>query len=247
MHVGFTLPTMTRGLYCTILMAKISTCSNNWSVCLLGKKSTNGIRSVMGSHDQIGDRREGDEDNGSHRYFISRVGGRKNWHARAKCRMWYSLMIFSRGLPMVFQGTETHQDDWWHIDRPFNWDLTNDEFGIEMLSLVKAANNLRVQENAFTHDDLHICHADGKNGVVAYTRSHDGCDFWVVVHLGEQQWDDAVYKVKNPIGGSWNLVFNSQAKEFGGWSKSASDEVRVEDGGGHMKIPKWWLGVYQRQ
>ncbi len=59
------------------------------------------------------------------RYFIDRVGGRGDWNARAKTRMWWaaaSVGVVS-GVPMLFQGTETLQPAWWHLDKKFRWDL----------------------------------------------------------------------------------------------------------------------------
>jgi hypothetical protein len=84
----------------------------------------NGVNSILGSHDQIGCRKNGgrDEEGRLHRqelgnyfsllfcrYFIDRVGGRDNWHGRAMVRMWYSASAFARSLPMMFMGTETLQ------------------------------------------------------------------------------------------------------------------------------------------
>jgi len=87
--------------------------------------SCSGINSLLGSHDQCGDRHQGHQNGGCHRYYISRVGGRNNWHCRAKVRMWYALQVMSRGLPMIFMGTEILQEGWRHVDdyHPFNWRL----------------------------------------------------------------------------------------------------------------------------
>ena len=100
-----------------------------------------------------------------------------------------------------------------------------------MLALVRTANKLRVRNDAFTGDDLKICHEDGTNGVVGFTRSHGDSNFFVVVHLGEQQWDSE-YRVHCSIDGNYQLVFNSHAAEYGGWVESASENVDVRHGGG---------------
>lgn len=70
-----------------------------------------GVQSVLGSHDQIGDRQGGNQDGrGTHRYFVSRVGGRSNWHARAQTRAWFCFQNCMKGLPMTFMGSETLQN-----------------------------------------------------------------------------------------------------------------------------------------
>jgi 1,4-alpha-glucan branching enzyme len=77
-----------------------------------GRFSTvGGVQSILGSHDQIGDRRDGHQDGrGTHRYYVSRLGGRANWHARAQSRAWFCFQNCMKGLPMTFMGTETLQD-----------------------------------------------------------------------------------------------------------------------------------------
>lgn len=73
--------------------------------------SAGGVQSVLGSHDQIGDRNGGNQDGrGTHRYYVSRLGGRENWHARAQTRAWFCFQNCILGMPMTFQGTETLQN-----------------------------------------------------------------------------------------------------------------------------------------
>ncbi|CDJ28678.1 1,4-alpha-glucan branching enzyme, putative [Eimeria mitis] len=54
-------------------------------------KSSQCINSILGSHDQAGNRSGGQTDGKHGQYFVSLFGGRHNWHTRAQCRMWYSL------------------------------------------------------------------------------------------------------------------------------------------------------------
>ncbi|PHJ25713.1 alpha catalytic domain-containing protein [Cystoisospora suis] len=103
-------------------------------------KSHQCINSVLGSHDQAGNKQGGRTDGRAGRYFVDLFGGRNNWHSRSQCRMWYSLQAMSRGLPMLFMGTETHQDQWWNVDPPhmMDWHLvqTRDVLAQQMTKLV---------------------------------------------------------------------------------------------------------------
>jgi 1,4-alpha-glucan branching enzyme len=67
--------------------------------------SWNTVTYLMGSHDECGDD-QGGYKSGYHRWFVERFGGRKNWYARAKARMAWSLNIAMKGTPMLFMGSE---------------------------------------------------------------------------------------------------------------------------------------------
>jgi 1,4-alpha-glucan branching enzyme len=121
-----------------------------------GFPNIGGVHSILGSHDQIGDRHDGKDEHGSHRYYVDRLGGRKNWHARAQCRALFAFQNCCRGLPMTFMGSETLQEGWWHVDQHhrFNWGLAEgeDTWAVEMRRLVACSNKLRVSSPALVQD-----------------------------------------------------------------------------------------------
>ncbi|RQX71975.1 alpha amylase, catalytic domain-containing protein, partial [Toxoplasma gondii CAST] len=51
----------------------------------------------------------------------------------------YSLQAVCRGLPMMFMGTETHQDKWWNVDEQhkMNWNFVenHDPLAKQMMNL----------------------------------------------------------------------------------------------------------------
>ncbi|MGA1870859.1 MAG: alpha-amylase family glycosyl hydrolase [bacterium] len=225
--------------------------------------SCSGVNSVLGSHDQCGDRHNGREDNGIHRYYISRLGGRNNWHARAQIRMWYALQAMSRGLPMIFMGTETLQEEWWHVDEGhrFNWWFVDehDLFATQMMRCVKDANSLRLGSCAFTSENIRFVHEDAEHTVLAWIRWADEHDprkrrdkdevYLCVANIGERQWERSDYGLHTGWGAGrvWKQIFNSQAEVYGGWDGSApigefsSDhEERI-----WINLPKWSLLVFQ--
>lgn len=211
------------------------------------------VQSALGSHDQVGDRHDGRDENGKHRYYVTRLGGKSNWHARAQVRAWFSFQNCCKGLPMTFMGTEILQDDWWHVDQHhrMNWGLAEgqDAFTDEMKRCVAASNKLRIATRALVEDNCQITHEDPGNMVLAFARHAEGApSVCCIVHLGEGQWENNGYGVNSGCGGDKKLVlkFNSQAQEFGGWEGSASQEV-TSDGSGkiHISIPKWSTLVYQ--
>eukprot|EP00928_Gymnodinium_smaydae_P070954 TRINITY_DN54678_c0_g1_i1.p1 TRINITY_DN54678_c0_g1~~TRINITY_DN54678_c0_g1_i1.p1 ORF type:complete len:597 (-),score=102.50 TRINITY_DN54678_c0_g1_i1:253-2043(-) len=217
-----------------------------------GYSSLGGVNSILGSHDQVGDRHDGRDDNGSHRYYVSRLGGKANWHARAQCRAWFAFQNCCRGLPMTFMGTESLQEGWWHCDHHhrFNWGVAegDDAQTLEMKKLVAASNGLRLSQAALTAGDVKFVHEDAGGGVLGFMRWTDGgAPCLCIVHMGEQQWENNSYGINTGWGGgrSWRLALNTQAAEFGGWEGSATAEASADgDGKIHISIPKWCALVY---
>lgn len=219
-----------------------------------GFPNIGGVHSILGSHDQIGDRHDGKDEHGSHRYYVDRLGGRKNWHARAQCRALFAFQNCCRGLPMTFMGSETLQEGWWHVDQHhrFNWGLAEgeDTWAVEMRRLVACSNKLRVSSPALVQDDFRFVHEDASNTTLAFIRWAGEAACLCVVHLGEAQWDKADYGLETGWGGgkTWKLALNSQASEFGGWDASGTPEAQ-SDGSGKIfiNVPKWSCLVYALQ
>ncbi|HYA88691.1 MAG TPA: alpha amylase C-terminal domain-containing protein, partial [Nitrospirota bacterium] len=213
-----------------------------------------GINSVLGSHDQCGDRHGGRQDGGCHRYYISRMGGRNNWHGRAQVRMWYALQTMGRGLPMIFMGTEILQDGWWHVDdeHRFCWRLV-DEHDIlagQMSDCVRDANRLRLSDSAFSSGHIRFVHEDTRNTVLGWLRWSEGQGsvFLCVANLSEGEWLSNDYALNTGWGeGRWQQVFNSQAAPYGGWDGSWSEGELPSDQEGKIRInlSKWSVSVYK--
>ncbi|MEW5816844.1 MAG: alpha-amylase family glycosyl hydrolase [Spirochaetota bacterium] len=220
-------------------------------------RSCSGINSILGSHDQCGDRHGGHQDAGCHRYYISRLGGRNNWHARAQVRMWYALQAVSRGLPMIFMGTETLQDEWWHVDdyHRFNWRLIEDRdiFAKQMMNCMRDVNALRLESRGMTSENIRFVHEDPENNVLGWARWSDegGNVSLCVAHPGEGQWAGRNYGLSTGWGSDrrWTQVFNSQAPEYGGWDGSGTWGELVSDWEGKIwiNLPKWSLSVFRLQ
>lgn len=226
-------------------------------------RSCSGINSVLGSHDQCGDRHGGSEDGGIHRYYVARLGGRQKWHARAQARMWYALQAMSRGLPMIFMGTETLQDGWWHVDEHhrFNWSLvTNgDPFASQTMKCVKDANALRLASCALTSENVRFVHEDHAHTIIAWVRWADPGDprkksereeaYLCVANISENQWENDDYAVHTgwEAGRRWMPVFNSQAEIYGGWAGSGPQGNRCSDEAEQlwMCLPKWSVLVFR--
>jgi 1,4-alpha-glucan branching enzyme len=220
-------------------------------------RSCSGVNSILGSHDQCGDRKGGHADGGIHRYFIDRLGGRDNWHGRAQVRLWAALQAFCRGVPMLFMGSETLQSQWWHVDQAhgFDWRLVDggDVFAEQTMRCLKDANTLRSSRASLTSENVRFVHEDPQNVLLAWVRWADDRDprkpkdsddvVLCIANLSERQWEHGDYSVQTGWGAHrrWRCVFNTQTEAYGGWQSSGpSAELQSDEHGRlHLTVPKW--------
>uniref|UniRef100_A0A0G4G7K6 1,4-alpha-glucan branching enzyme n=1 Tax=Chromera velia CCMP2878 TaxID=1169474 RepID=A0A0G4G7K6_9ALVE len=215
-------------------------------------KSSQATNSILGSHDQAGNRQGGRNDGKHHRYIVDLLGGRNNWHARSRVRLLFCLQAFSRGLPLIFQGHEIMQGGWWHVDQGLDWGLVRggDEHAGHMMETVRQANLLRRSSKDLTDEfaQAEMCHKDGHNKIVAWARG----GFLGIANFGERQWDGAEYGVCCPWKDcSVRQVLNSQALECGGWDESwtVKGDATTRVGGDakvFAKMPKLAFLVFQK-
>ena len=224
--------------------------------------AANYIRYLLGSHDQIYNACDGGSwSKGYNRYFVERVGGvmtgRNDWTTQAKARLGWALNVTMPGTPMLFMGTEVNHYGYWcpdldqYGDHRFDWNLTTDAVGRQMIALVTDANAVRRGHPALRADTLKICHWDPTNAVLAFQRWNDQGDvILTVVNIGENQFDNATYGVGMAgNGGTWEELFNSQSPQYGGWADSgnylAFPSVQG-DGNIYIRLPKLVVLVFRK-
>ncbi|CAI5525586.1 unnamed protein product [Closterium sp. Naga37s-1] len=217
-------------------------------------KSTQCVKYFLGSHDQVGCRRDGrydDDIQGYHRYAVDLFGGREDWTARAKVRMWFACQVCAQGIPMTFMGSETMHPRWWGVTPRdmLDWQYTEDAVGQQMQALVRAANGLRAASAALQRGAFETVHYDEVNCVIAFWRQTESETLLVVVNAGEAQWEKADYGVR--VGGGdrpYVEVFNSQDAEYGGWATSgnAGKQLTPNHGKLFVNLPKWGVLVFRR-
>lgn len=226
------------------------------------------VKYTLGSHDDIGDQENGDAEHGltnwdgRHRYLVDQLGGRGDWHARAKCRLAWGLNVAMAGTPMMFMGSECLQAapnvawGYWHDgtdangDHRFDWSIAGDATGMQMRRLVAAANTVRWQNAALRAGSLAVVHEDHVNQVLGFVRQLDGATVLVVVNLGEQNFGSHGYGVNTGGAyGQWTQLLNTQDAAFGGWDGSGNafhEPWTQGDDRVYINLPKWSVVVLRR-
>jgi len=216
--------------------------------------ATQAINFMLGSHDQIGCRREGDHNHETgmiHRHAVERLGGRGDWDGRARARMWYAMQCTAQGVPMAFMGTEVMQDGFWHVDHHnrFNWDYVADEIGQQAQLATCTINELRATSPALAQGSIKFVHEDHKKGVLAFERvsSEPFERLLVVVNAGSYQSEEPTYGVKCGCNSTWTELYNSQEAQYGGWEGSGnrgSGLIQATDDRIYIRLPKLAVLVF---
>ena len=119
-----------------------------------------------------------------------------------------------------------------------------------MRRLVGACNAVRWQNPALRADSLSITHVDDTNQVLAFVRELYDNVVLVVVNLGDRNFGDHSYGVRNGgRNGQWMQVLCSQDAAFGGWDGAGNAYYQPwtwSDGHLYINLPKWSVVVFRR-
>ncbi len=140
------------------------------------------------------------------------------WYAQKRSTLGAALTLTAPGIPMLFQGQEFMQGEWFRDDVPLDWDLRDDLRGIVRLyrDLIALRRNLSGTTKGLTGQYIDVYHANDIDKVMAYQRWAEhgiGDDVVVVVNLGGTVRDG--YRIGMPADGRWNLLFNSDSTRYG--------------------------------
>lgn len=157
-------------------------------------------------------------------------GDPTGWYAQKRSTLAAGLVFTSPGIPMLFQGQEFLQGEWFRDDVPLDWHLNEAFQGI--VRLYRDLVHLRLNTTGITRglcgQFVNIYHVNNADNVIAFQRwdQHGpGDDVIVVVNMSHHPKEG--YYIGMPMAGQWRLRFNSDApvygKDFGGFASSDVD------------------------
>lgn len=136
----------------------------------------------------------------------------KGWYARKRSTLAAAMVFTAPGIPMLFQGQEFLEGDWFRDTVPLDWDQRDEFHGI--VRLYRDLIRLRLNREGFTRglcgQFTQVYHLNDDRKVLAFHRWDMGgpADDVVVVasFLHEAQ---VGYVIGFPAAGTWKLRFNS--------------------------------------
>ena len=168
-----------------------------------------------------------------------------SWYARKRSTLGAALVFTSPGIPMIFQGQELLEDEWFRDNDPMDWTKADTYAGI--LSLYRDLIALRRDREGTTRGlrgpFVNVHHLDEPGKVLAFHRwdaGGPGDDVVVIANLANRSYPD--YRVGFPRPGTWQLRCNTDWKgyspDFG--AQDAFDTVAADSPADGMA---WSAGV----
>lgn len=136
----------------------------------------------------------------------------KGWYARKRSTLAAAMVFTSPGIPMLFQGQEFLEGEWFRDTVPLDWDLCDEFQGI--VRLYRDLIRLRLNRDGFTAglcgQFTQVYHLNEESKVIAFHRWDKGGpadDVVVVANFSHEPRDG--YLLGFPSAGAWQLRFNS--------------------------------------
>jgi len=136
----------------------------------------------------------------------------KGWYARKRSTLAAAMVFTAPGIPMLFQGQEFLEGEWFRDTVPLDWDQRDEFHGI--VRLYRDLIRLRLNHDGFTRglcgQFTQVYHLHDERKVLAYHRWDKGGpadDVVVVANFLHEPQDGHV--IGFPAAGTWKLRFNS--------------------------------------
>lgn len=137
--------------------------------------------------------------------------------ARKRSALGAALVMTAPGIPMIFQGQEFLEDEWFRDEVPVDWKKLERFSGLHALyrDLIALRRNLRGVSAGLCGQNIETHHVDHSAKVLGFHRWRDGGagdDVIVIVNLSAQPVVD--HAVGVPAGGRWKVRLNSDSSIY---------------------------------
>jgi 1,4-alpha-glucan branching enzyme len=146
-------------------------------------------------------------------------GNAGSWFSRKRSTLGAVLAFASPGIPMIFQGQEILEDQWFHDTDPIDWSKLKTFKGIHDMyrDLMRLRRNWHNQTAGLRGQHVNVFHINNTDKLIAFHRwehGGHGDDVVVVLNMSNRSYDS--YTIGFPHEGRWNVRFNS---DWNGYSE----------------------------
>jgi len=139
-------------------------------------------------------------------------GNAGSWASKKRSTLGAVLMLTSPGIPMLFQGQEFVEDQYFRDTDPLDWRKADWFAGILELyrDLIRLRRNWFDNTRGLRGPNVNVHHVNNSDKVMAYHRwelSGSGDDVIVILNMAARAYDD--YRIGLPQPGLWRVRFNS--------------------------------------
>lgn len=143
-------------------------------------------------------------------------------HAKKRTLLAAAMALTAPGLPMLFQGQELLEDEWFQDTDPLEWERAKRLRGIKRLfrDLIHLRLNRSGQTAGLTGQHIEMHHVNEADKVIAFVRRGDdpADDVLVVANFSNRAWEE--YEIGFPATGEWQLRLNS---DWAGYDQDFDD------------------------
>jgi 1,4-alpha-glucan branching enzyme len=139
------------------------------------------------------------------------------YFARKRSTLGAVLVFTTPGIPMIFQGQEILEDEWFRDDDPIDWNKAVTFCGVLELyrDLIRLRRNWFNTTGGLRGRNVNVYHLNDDDNVIAFHRWESGGprdDVVVVVNASNQERSD--YRIGLPRRGTWRSCFNSDSVSY---------------------------------
>ncbi len=141
-----------------------------------------------------------------------------SWYARKRSTLGAVLVLTSPGIPMIFQGQEILEDEWFRDKVPIDWSRGTTYAGVLALyrDLIRLRRNLEDTTRGLRGGGVDVHHVDDDANVLGYRRwDAGGPGDDVVVALNVSWREHASYRFGVPRGGDWVVRVDTDRRRYG--------------------------------
>ena len=181
----------------------------------------------------------------------------RNYFAQKRSTLAAGLVLTAPGIPMLFQGQEFLEGEWFRDTVPLDWHLSEDFQGIIRLyrDLIGLRLNRQGHSRGLCGRSINVYHLNDDLNLLAFHRWDQGGagdDVVVIVNLAAEHRER--YTVGFPRGGKWRLRLNSAWKGYSeDFSNHPSGDLEAWPGPydglgyhGEISVARYTLLVYSQ-
>jgi len=165
-----------------------------------------------------------DEDANGHQRVPSEIwpGNAGSYFSKKRSTLGAALVFTAPGIPMIFQGQELLEDEYFRDEDPIDWSKLETFAGIHWLyyDLIRLRRNWFNRTRGLRGQHLNVHHVNQADKVIAFHRWENGgpCDDVIIVaNFANRAYSG--YTLGFPRGGEWKVRFNSDwdgySEDFG--------------------------------
>jgi 1,4-alpha-glucan branching enzyme len=144
-------------------------------------------------------------------------GNATSWFSQKRSTLAAALVFTVPGIPMIFQGQEFLQGEWFRDDVPLDWDLNEEFSGIVRLyrDLIHLRRNLGGVTAGLMGQFVTVHHINDDMNMLAFQRweKHGrGDDVVVVMNFSNATREN--YMIGMPVAGRWRVRLNSDSHHY---------------------------------